>query len=606
MKERTKERVVAAIYVRKSTEQRGRADESKSVERQKTRAKEFARNQGWATDDHYVFEDDGVSGTEFESRAGLQELLAALKPKPPFHVLIVEERKTIGREQSETAYTIKRIAKAGVDIVEYRHGKSLVPKSPTDKLVANAESLADEDHGVKSGERTWEAHAESAKLGYVVGGRKFGFRNRKVYVGFDLHGNPAYSHTERVVEKKEAAVVVRIFQLYASGLGCKAIAKRLNNEKAQAPIPFVRRDPTKVQPLQHWAPATIRSILCSEDYCGKKPWNHSQKRDEWREINQRPRPRADWISGPYNKDLQIVSAKLWEQVRSRRAATEDKTLRFADGRLSGRPPNTPTKNLLAGLATCAECGGGLCVETSPRKRGRVREYLCHRHRNHGTCTNARHICVDEMNEAVLQAIEQHALTPEAIAKVVALTERDDAREQQVALIREHKDVAKRIERYVQIIETTGDITSVAEKLRELEARRTAIEGRLRSLLPLPRLPRRVIEDRLAEWRRLLRQSTTQGRAVLQRILGGRIVFTPKGDGYTFEAPTRFDKLFSGVVVQRPTFIKEGTAMFNDERGSVPIGAEDTFDGDYGRLLEQALKSPKGSTSPTGFEPVFWP
>jgi hypothetical protein len=48
--------------------------------------------------------------------------------------------------------------------------------------------------------------------------------------------------------------------------------------------------------------------------------------------------------------------------------------------------------------------------------------------------------------------------------------------------------------------------------------------RQRGLHPLRRLPRRVIEDRLAERRRLLRQSTTHGRAVLQRILRGQIVF----------------------------------------------------------------------------------
>jgi hypothetical protein len=46
-------------------------------------------------------------------------------------------------------------------------------------------------------------------------------------------------------------------------------------------------------------------------------------------------------------------------------------------------------------------------------------------------------------------------------------------------------------------------------------------------------------------------------AVLQRILRGRIVFTPKGEGYTFEAPTRFDKLFSGIVAPRPAFIPKG-------------------------------------------------
>ena len=66
----------------------------------------------------------------------------------------------------------------------------------------------------------------------------------------------------------------------------------------------------------------------------------------------------------------------------------------------------------------------------------------------------------------------------------------------------------------------------------------------------------MIKGRLAEWRRLLRASTTQGRTVLQRILRGRIVFTLRTnpisndpisneiDGYDFEAPTRFDKLFT--------------------------------------------------------------
>ena len=108
---------------------------------------------------------------------------------------------------------------------------------------------------------------------------------------------------------------------------------------------------------------------------------------------------------------------------------------------------------------------------------------------------------------------------------------------------------------------------------------------------------KVVEDRLAEWRRLLRQSTTQGRAVLQRVLRGRITFTPNGEGYTFEAPTRFDRLFEGVACERPAFIPESTKGLED------IGPEDTFDGDYGRLLAAAEERGKGVASPTGFEPV---
>ena len=88
--------------------------------------------------------------------------------------------------------------------------------------------------------------------------------------------------------------------------------------------------------------------------------------------------------------------------------------------------------------------------------------------------------------------------------------------------------------------------------------------------------------RLAEWRRLLRQSTTQGRAVLQRVVDGRITFTPNGGGYTFEASTRFDKLFSGVACELPCWVNP-----EDNSGKEHLTPEDTFDGDYGRLLERA-------------------
>jgi hypothetical protein len=87
------------------------------------------------------------------------------------------------------------------------------------------------------------------------------------------------------------------------------------------------------------------------------------------------------------------------------------------------------------------------------------------------------------------------------------------------------------------------------KLRELEARRTAIDREMASLKPIPRLAPAVIENRLAEWRRILRASTSQGRTVIQRIIRGRITFTPRADGfgYDFQATTSFDKLFTGIA-----------------------------------------------------------
>ena len=130
------------------------------------------------------------------------------------------------------------------------------------------------------------------------------------------------------------------------------------------------------------------------------------------------------------------------------------------------------------------------------------------------------------------------------------------------------------------------------KVRQLEARKAAIEVEATSLHPIPRLAPAVIENRLTEWRRLLRGSTTQGRTVLQRILRGRLTFTPRvdpltvePDGYDFTGPTRFDKLFTGIAVETPAWIKASTSR----RGFEDTTPEDTFDGDYGRLLDRAAE-----------------
>lgn len=120
-------------------------------------------------------------------------------------------------------------------------------------------------------------------------------------------------------------------------------------------------------------------------------------------------------------------------------------------------------------------------------------------------------------------------------------------------------MAKRIARLVEASETGVDSTSLMAKLRDLETRQRGIATEIANLHPVPRLEPAVIENRLAEWRRLLRQSTTQGRTVLQRILCGRLTFTPRadGDGYDFTAPTRFDKLFAGIAAPRQAWMEEG-------------------------------------------------
>src|SRR5437867_9127288 len=100
--------MITAIYARKSTEQAGVADEQKSVARQVEHARAYAARKGWTVSETHTYVDDGISGAEFVKRPGFLRLMNALKPRPPFQVLIMSEESRLGREAIETAYALKQ------------------------------------------------------------------------------------------------------------------------------------------------------------------------------------------------------------------------------------------------------------------------------------------------------------------------------------------------------------------------------------------------------------------------------------------------------------------------------------------------------------------
>ena len=90
--------------------------------------------------------------------------------------------------------------------------------------------------------------------------------------------------------------------------------------------------------------------------------------------------------------------------------------------------------------------------------------------------------------------------------------------------------------------------------------------------------------------------------MLQRVLRGPIIFTPRADGqgYDFEAPTRFEKLFVGVACIAPAWADCADLVRDRGRGLEHLGTEDIPDADYGRLLELAYM--KGVVRPAGLDP----
>ena len=220
--------MIAAIYARKSTEQNGVGDEEKSVTRQIEHAKAYAAQKGWTVHDEYLYVDDGISGAEFAKRPGFLRLMNALKPKPPFQVLIMSEESRLGREQIETAYALKQIITAGVRVFYYLEDRERTLESPTDKLLLSVTAFADEMEREKARQRTHDALVRKARAGYVAGGSVYGYDNVEVTVPDAVTGKPKRLHVERRINEAEAAVIREIFEKAAAGWGTRRIAHDLN------------------------------------------------------------------------------------------------------------------------------------------------------------------------------------------------------------------------------------------------------------------------------------------------------------------------------------------------------------------------------------------
>ena len=172
--------MIAAIYARKSTDQGAVSDEQKSVTRQIAHARAYAVRKGWMVDDAHIYVDDGISGAEFLKRPRFLRMMNALKPRPPFQVLVMSEESRLGREAIETAYALKQLISAGVRVFCYLSDVERTLDSPIEKAMLALQTMADEMERAKGSQRTYDAFVRKARADHVTGGRVFGYKNVRV------------------------------------------------------------------------------------------------------------------------------------------------------------------------------------------------------------------------------------------------------------------------------------------------------------------------------------------------------------------------------------------------------------------------------------------
>lgn len=517
--------MIAAIYARKSNDQNGIAEDQRSVTRQIEQATAFAERQGWVVATECVFSDDGISGAIFgDRRPGLLQLLNALKPRPPFDVLIMSEESRLGREMHQTSHLFGEIFRAGVRVFFYLDERERKLDTAVDKMMLSLTTFSAELEREKARQRVRDTMVRKAKAGHVTGGRVFGYDNVNV-----LGADGTRSHVERRINVQEADVVRRIFELAALGHGLRIIAHSLNAEGHLAPRPQCGRP-------KGWAPSTVRDVLARPIYRGVIEWDRVRRNNERRQLKRQANANPLRIDAPH---LRIVSEDIAAAVDAKRQERRERYLRKIDGRLLGGPAPRVVKHVLSGLLRCP-CGASF--EAQSRSYGRRRDgvYVCSAARRKGrsVCANDLHLPIAETEASILETIERELLDADVFAEVIDLAvERltSDAAGP-AARHAERERLERELVNLAAAIAAGGDVPSLIGEMRKREARKRELDRLVGQPVINRDNLRAELTAKLDDWKRLLRSRPTHGQRVLKTLLDGPILIgTPTSAGVPWEA-----------------------------------------------------------------------
>ena len=307
-------------------------------------------------------------------------------------------------------------------------------------------------------QKTRRGQAGIVKEGRSANGKSYGYN-----LAPDRSG-------QLVVNTAESAVVRRIFDEYARGLGPRAIIKRLDRDGIVAP----RGNGWSISALLGDR-ASGRGLLGNRLYRGELVYGRFRylKDPETGKRRRKKVPPAEWVTRDV-PHLRLVDEDTWVKVqalRDERAGTPKERKR-------------PPKYLLSGLAKCV-CGANYVRRSIHRG---VIWMVCSAHEHRRGCPegNSRFISAAELESRVLKGLAEVLLAPEHIKAAVDIYRKEAARlaatraSARDAIERELAKVRKGIKNTVAAIRDMGGSRTLQAELAELEAREIALEAELAS------------------------------------------------------------------------------------------------------------------------------
>jgi DNA invertase Pin-like site-specific DNA recombinase len=401
--------------------------------------------------DEYVRSDEEASGQLLADRHGLEDLMKLAQQKPrPFDGIIFDDTSRFGRGLSNALRLSEELEYAKVFL--YFVNRQLDSRNPSFRTLFIQYGQQDEQSSFGTAEKVHRGQMGRVLKGYISSCSPYAYKHVPIESSTrkGLYNRMAIEAVELEVIPEEAEVVVRIFELYANGLGHRAVAAKLSQE--EIPSPLSARSEKK----RSWNADTIKGILNNEKYRGVNVWNRTKtvRNPIKQRKEQHARPENEWVRVEV-PSWRIVTDEQWNAAKAANAARQGPTW-WKDGTLNRYEASR--RYIFSGLLVCGDCGGRINIVGGENKNMR---YGCVGHRSRGTCTNKLTILRSSLEQQMLEMISQKLIDPEI-------------RKQ---LYEEYFHRRSEIER-----EMAANVMQVASNIEEVTGRRLELERMIENLL----------------------------------------------------------------------------------------------------------------------------
>ena len=326
--------------------------------------------------------DDNISGMHFD-RDGIEQLTEAVDAGL-IDAVIVKDLSRLGRHRTQTALYIDYLRKNHVRVLSAT--ENIDTFNEADDLVIGFKGLMNDFYARDGSRRVTTGYRQKQKAGIVIT-PPFGYFKDK--------------NTNQVEIVPEAAETIHlIFASYLSGMGLKAIARLLNEEKRKTPAQMQmallgKRMPerleTEIKKKYLWDGTMVGRLLKDEAYTGtlichksernkiNKTFRFTEAAEQFRHENYLP---------------PIITREMWEQVQELMNMRKKDNVRAGEGQ---------TIHRYSGLIACGDCGRAFIGKRIKLKNSQRVEYVCSTHHRFGEEHCSAHTLREEYLDEIIQA-----------------------------------------------------------------------------------------------------------------------------------------------------------------------------------------------------------